>query len=227
VRISAEQESWGARFTRSVAAEIKRQRKAKTPSWSALKLSEECARLGLDLPRSTLADLENGRRSHLGVAELLVIARALDIAPALLLFPVGHAKEAEVLPGDVRAPFRAVQWFGGEAPYPAADDDGVVTIAEVQDSASARALTLYRRADRAFESEQSEQSRARTWDATATTVSDEQMRADYIATADMHRRRAEEFRAIRGRIRKEAEAEGILPPAGAMSLREPGDALIV
>ena len=50
--------------------------------------------------------------------ELLVLARALDVAPLLLLFPIGTEDTIEVLP-DVMVPaFRAALWFTGEQPWP-------------------------------------------------------------------------------------------------------------
>lgn len=70
-------------LTRSIAAEIRRYRKQR--KWSAQRLSDECANLGLHIPRSTLADLENGRRRAISVAEMLVIARVLEMTPACLL----------------------------------------------------------------------------------------------------------------------------------------------
>jgi transcriptional regulator with XRE-family HTH domain len=76
-------ETWSSRLTRSIAAQIRQRRKAR--KWSAQRLSDECAELGLEFPRTTLADLENGRRRSISVAELLVAARALEITPACLL----------------------------------------------------------------------------------------------------------------------------------------------
>ncbi len=78
-------ETWSSRLTRSIAAQIRRYRKQR--KWSAQRLSDECANLGLDFPRSTLADLENGRRRSISVAELLVVAKALQVEPADLLPP--------------------------------------------------------------------------------------------------------------------------------------------
>jgi transcriptional regulator with XRE-family HTH domain len=77
------QEDWPSRLTQHIAAQIHYRRKQR--KWSARQLSEECATLGLNVPRSTLAKIESGRRASISVAELLVIAQALEIGPAALL----------------------------------------------------------------------------------------------------------------------------------------------
>jgi transcriptional regulator with XRE-family HTH domain len=82
-------ETWPARLTRSIAAEIRQRRKER--EWSAQRLSDECATLGVAIPRTTLSDLENGRRAYITAAELLVIAAALEINPADLLPDIAPA----------------------------------------------------------------------------------------------------------------------------------------
>src|SRR5262245_48580908 len=109
-------DAWSASLTRSIGNEIVRHRKSR--KWSAQRLADECTNLGLTMPRDVITDLEIGRRANVSVAELLVIAAALDVPPALLVFAVGSAPEIEILPGVVRAPFRALQWLSGEAPLP-------------------------------------------------------------------------------------------------------------
>ena len=82
--------------------------------------------LGVPIRRSVLANLESGRRSTLSVAELLVLARALGVAPLMLLFPIGAAETIEVLPGEEVPVFAAARWFTGERPWP----DGTENAAE-------------------------------------------------------------------------------------------------
>src|SRR5262249_2998643 len=108
------QTPWAARITRSIAGEIRQRRKAR--GMSAEDLAAACTDLGMPIPRSTLADLENGRRASISVAEWLAIAAALDVPPVMLLCPVGTAETAEVLPGAEAPAFRAAQWVAGEAP---------------------------------------------------------------------------------------------------------------
>src|SRR5262249_60745226 len=83
---------------------------------SAEALAAACGDLGMPIPRSTLADRENGRRASISVAEWLAIAAALDVPPVMLLCPVGTAETAEVLPGADAPAYRAAQWIAGEAP---------------------------------------------------------------------------------------------------------------
>src|SRR6266516_5250756 len=79
--LAVEQVGWQKRLTRSIAREIRRHRRAL--GLSAQKLADRCEQLGFAVPRSVIANLENGYREALSVAELLVLAFALDIPPAL------------------------------------------------------------------------------------------------------------------------------------------------
>jgi transcriptional regulator with XRE-family HTH domain len=106
------QPDWPVSLTRSIAGEIRRWRGIR--GLSAQQVADSCARLGLQLSRSTLADLENGRRPLISVAELLALAAVLDVAPALLVAPVGRRPEIEILPGREMRPRDAVGWLGGE-----------------------------------------------------------------------------------------------------------------
>lgn len=83
---------------------------------SAQQLADRCAELGLpSLSRIVITKLENGRREAVSIAELLVLARALDTAPVLLAFPLGGQQETEVLPGQQLSTWDAVLWFSGQA----------------------------------------------------------------------------------------------------------------
>jgi transcriptional regulator with XRE-family HTH domain len=102
---------WSTRLAWSVAHEVRRHRQGQ--GLSAQQLADRCAELGMPIQRSVLANLESGRRTTVTVAEILVLAAALDIPPALLLFPVGHAESVEVLPGKQQESLEAVEWFSG------------------------------------------------------------------------------------------------------------------
>jgi 8-oxo-dGTP diphosphatase len=95
-----------------MAGEIRRYREER--GMSAQHLADRCAALGLDISRSTLADLENGRRVTMNVAELLVLASALDVPPLLLIVPLGRAEATEILPGDTVDTWRAAKWLIGD-----------------------------------------------------------------------------------------------------------------
>jgi hypothetical protein len=64
-----------------------------------------------------VANLENGRRPGITVHEVAVLARALDVAPLELLFPVGHEAVVPVLPEEDTEPMVAALWFIGQAPW--------------------------------------------------------------------------------------------------------------
>ena len=101
------QEDWPSRLTRSIAAEIRRHRKQR--KWSAQRLSDECANLGLEIPRTAISDLENGRRRFISVAEFLVIAKALQVEPADLLPPGDIAQWRGPAPSPPPDPLPAIR----------------------------------------------------------------------------------------------------------------------
>lgn len=81
---------------------------------STQQLADRTAELGLPIQRSVLANLENGRRGSVSVAELLVLAAALDAAPVDLLYPVGLEEQIEMLPGRMTDSLGVVSWFCGD-----------------------------------------------------------------------------------------------------------------
>lgn len=78
-------------------------------------LSERCGKLGLPLGRPALSKLENGMRQSVTVDEVIVLARALSVSPADLVFPVGQESSYELLPGQHADTWEAVLWFSGMA----------------------------------------------------------------------------------------------------------------
>ncbi|MFF8533768.1 helix-turn-helix domain-containing protein [Streptomyces sp. NPDC015532] len=104
-------ESWASKVAKVAAAEVRRYRDLQ--GMSAQQLSDACAELGHPIARSVLANFESGRRPTLSVAELLVIAEALEVPPTSLVFPVGYAPTVEVLPGIEYDTYRAAQWWAG------------------------------------------------------------------------------------------------------------------
>lgn len=110
------QPPWPERLVEVIAGEVKRHRQRR--GLSAQQLADACARLGLPIQRSVLANLESGRRANLSVPELLVLAAALNVAPVLLVFPVGSQELSEFRPGMKVDTWRAAQWFGGQGEDP-------------------------------------------------------------------------------------------------------------
>jgi len=105
---------WPTRAAQLVAREVRRYREAQRPRMSTQKLADRTAELGMAIPRSVLANLESGRRETVTVAEVLVLAAALNIAPIELMCPVGFDKQTEMLPGRMMDPPDAMRWFTGE-----------------------------------------------------------------------------------------------------------------
>lgn len=80
---------------------------------SAQQLADRTAELGYPLTRSTIASLESGRRGTVTLADLLVLAMALDVPPVALVFPVGRVASVEPLPGVTDDPLAAAEWWSG------------------------------------------------------------------------------------------------------------------
>jgi transcriptional regulator with XRE-family HTH domain len=100
------QSEWPGRITATIASQVRlfrRERKI-----SGQHLATMTAELGMEIPRSVLANFESGRRETVSVAEMLILAYALDVTPAMLLVPSG---EAEMLPGVMWPSERALRWL--------------------------------------------------------------------------------------------------------------------
>jgi transcriptional regulator with XRE-family HTH domain len=65
------------------------------------------------MQRTVIANLENGRRETLSVAELLILAAALDIPPTLLISAVGLEPTVNILPGVEETTWRTRGWILG------------------------------------------------------------------------------------------------------------------
>jgi hypothetical protein len=101
-------------MARLVAREVRRYREMQRPRMSVQRLADRTAELGMLIPRSVLANLESGRRETVSVAEVLVLAAALNVAPIDLICPVGFDKQTEMLPDRTMEPLSAMRWFTGE-----------------------------------------------------------------------------------------------------------------
>lgn len=104
----------GEPYTRAVMREVKRLRLAKDPSWSAERLAEEMAKVGVPWTRDTVTNLESGRRKRIAAHEVLALAWVLDVlSPIELLAPDTEIK-VQVTP-EKRVPAEIVRlWFRGE-----------------------------------------------------------------------------------------------------------------
>lgn len=108
--------SWEAALTKAVGANLCDQRHRQRMTVQAL--ADRCAELGVPLGRVTITKLERGIRERVSVAQLFVIAEALDVPALELLFPPAAGGTAEVLPGRHMASKEAARWFTGTLDAP-------------------------------------------------------------------------------------------------------------
>ena len=69
--------------------------------------------LGLDMKRTTLINIEQGRRKTITVPEVFAFAYALQVPPILLLIPLGNVDQVEILKGKTVSPWTAAKWVEG------------------------------------------------------------------------------------------------------------------
>lgn len=77
---------WPGEWTKQIGRAVARHRKMK--GLSAQALSDKCAEVGFSIPRNTITNLENGRKEGIPIHEVWVLAKALEVAPIDLLFPL-------------------------------------------------------------------------------------------------------------------------------------------
>ncbi|MER7459211.1 helix-turn-helix domain-containing protein [Micromonospora sp. NPDC126480] len=97
---------------------VKQLRKAR--GWSAQRLADEMAKVGVPWERMIVTKLENGRRAGVSVEEMLALAYVLDVAPVHLLIPPvassGEERFYAMVP-NVGMPLRDVrEWVRGKEP---------------------------------------------------------------------------------------------------------------
>lgn len=87
---------------------------------TAQQLAARTAELGYPINRVAISKIEsNARAGKIGLAELTVLAAALDIPPVQLIFPKLVDGMVPVLPNRKMASISAIEWFNGEgSPIP-------------------------------------------------------------------------------------------------------------
>jgi transcriptional regulator with XRE-family HTH domain len=104
---------WAADLHARIAAAIKKQRGSER---SAQDIADRTAELGYAMSRAQIANYESGRKKNLDIAELLIIAAALDIPPLVLLYPDLPAGDVEIIPNCPGNSFDAYLWAAGLVP---------------------------------------------------------------------------------------------------------------
>jgi hypothetical protein len=110
--LSGMSKTWGEAMANRVGEMIRTRREAddKSGQW----LSDRTAELGNRVSRSTISELETGRRKSITIEDLIVLAAALRIAPLILLYPDGgDCDEIEYLPGQIVERVTATRRFTG------------------------------------------------------------------------------------------------------------------
>ncbi|SDC25430.1 hypothetical protein SAMN04488581_0391 [Mycolicibacterium neoaurum] len=104
----ADGQRWAKELVERIGKSIKLARGGNSAAW----LSDRTAELGYRVSPTVIAKLDSGHRgSVLSVAELIVLAAALNSSPTPLVFPGRLAEEVELLPGYFIQAFKAAQWF--------------------------------------------------------------------------------------------------------------------
>lgn len=100
---------WEQQTVAQIASEVRRLRNSE--GISAQALADRISEMGPEISRSVVADIENGRRKFITVTELMLLARALNTAPILLIYPGPYRDKTEFLPGATATQMWALKWF--------------------------------------------------------------------------------------------------------------------
>lgn len=101
---------WASALVKRVGLAVKAARHGRSAAW----LSDRTEELGYRISPTVIAKLDSGHRGTvLGVAELLILAAALDVPPLALLFPDLPAGRVEMLPGQDMSSMAAFLWVCG------------------------------------------------------------------------------------------------------------------
>lgn len=95
-----------------IAVAIKAARGRRSAQW----LADRTVELGYPITRAQIANYESGRKRSLDIAELVVLAVALDTSPVVLMYPDPRDDQSnlvEALPGVELTGFQAAQWVSG------------------------------------------------------------------------------------------------------------------
>lgn len=104
---------WAEEQAQRIARTVRALRGKRSAQW----LADQTEALGYTVTRSVISDLELGRRRYVTTAEISVLAAALTVPPAFLIYPEQPDGLVEVLPGTGVPSTRAVMWFSGERIY--------------------------------------------------------------------------------------------------------------
>ena len=106
---------WAQAQVRGIGAAIRANRGGRSAKW----ISDKTEELGLRISRSTLTDIEIGRRKYVAVHELSLIAAALGVSPCDLLTRVEPPMDRiEFLPSQTASAQQVAKWWVGTVADP-------------------------------------------------------------------------------------------------------------
>jgi transcriptional regulator with XRE-family HTH domain len=100
-------DTWAPELTSRIAAEIKALRGERSGQW----LSDETAAIGHRVSRSTISEIETGKRQTISIDAVIVLAAALKVSVADLLYP--GLDDVEMLPDRVVRRGQAIEALVG------------------------------------------------------------------------------------------------------------------
>ena len=113
------QQDWSIRLAAEIGRNVAYHRGvcsgAKGRGMTVQALADRCTELGLPIGRVALTKLENGAREKVSVAEIFVLAAALEVPPVLLIFPrAGRTLSRSSRPEVCRRGMQQ-EWLSGDA----------------------------------------------------------------------------------------------------------------
>ncbi|MGV0906256.1 helix-turn-helix domain-containing protein [Mycobacterium novum] len=103
-------EDWAEEQALRIAQTVRTLRGKRSAQW----LADRTEALGYTVTRSVISDLELGRRRYVSTAEIIVLAAALTVSPAYLLYPDLPDGLVELTPSTPVPSIDALMWFSGE-----------------------------------------------------------------------------------------------------------------
>ena len=104
---------WGQEISAQVGLQVRKYRSEL--DLSAQNLANRTAQLGYEVKRSVIAEMENGKRNTVSVADVFVLARALAVPPIALLLPIETAETVALLPNKRTDAWTAFDWITGKS----------------------------------------------------------------------------------------------------------------
>lgn len=103
------EQPWSRGVHERIARAVRTLRGNRSAQW----LADRTAELGHPITRAQITNYENGRKASLDIADLIVLAAALNTSPVVLVYPGPYSDEVEVVPGRQAPTYFAADWFSG------------------------------------------------------------------------------------------------------------------